>query len=61
MRLLLSGGAALTIVASIFLLRIVVHGYTDHGHLDVFHLIIAVAAASIGVLLLLRAFRRRAA
>lgn len=60
MKLLLTGGAALTMLASIFLLRIVIHSYTDHGHMDVFHLIVAIAAASVGVILLLRVFRRPA-
>lgn len=59
MRPVLAAGAALAIAASIFLLRIVLHAYTDHGHLDVFHLIVAIGSASIGVLLLLRVFRRR--
>lgn len=61
MRPLLAAGAVLTFATSIFLLRIVHHGYTDHGHLDVFHLIVAIGSASIGAVLLLRVFRRRAA
>lgn len=58
MRTLLLLGATLAVVASILVLRIVIHGYTDHGHLDVFHLIVAVIAAAAGVLLLLRGLRR---
>lgn len=57
MRLLLLAGAALTFVGSIFLMRIVLHGFTDHGHVDVFHLIVAIGAAFVGVLLLLRVRR----
>jgi hypothetical protein len=59
MKQLLLLGAALTFVASVFLMRIVLHGYTQHGHLDVFHLVVAIAAAFAGVLLLLRMRRLR--
>jgi hypothetical protein len=52
-------GALLAIVASVLLLRIVLHGYTDHGHLDVFHLFVAMGAACAGVLLVRRAFLTR--
>jgi hypothetical protein len=37
-------GATLALVASIFVLRIVLHGYTHHGYLDVFHLVVGVAS-----------------
>lgn len=59
MRGLQSLGAALTIVTSILLFRIVHHGYIDHGHLDVFHLLVAIGAAFIGLFLIARAFPRR--
>jgi hypothetical protein len=38
-------GALLAFSASIFVLRIVLHGYTHHDNLDVFHLIVGVASA----------------
>src|SRR5687768_4419755 len=50
--LLISGIVA--IIAGILLARIVVHGYTDHGHLDVFHLGVALVAGLGGALLLQR-------
>ena len=59
MRQLLLVGAALAFVASIFIMRIVVHGYTDHGHLDVFHLVVGIGLAMGGTLLLFRTFRGR--
>ena len=61
MRHLLLGAAALTFVASIFVLRIVIHLYRDHGHLDLFHLAIGIGSALIGVLLFVRLLRMRAA
>lgn len=58
MRQLLLVGAALAFVASIFLMRIVLHEYTGHGHLDVFHLLVALGAGGLGIALALRALRR---
>ena len=52
-------GALLAVVASVLLLRIVIHGYTGHGHLDVFHLAVAIASALAGLLLARRAFLSR--
>jgi hypothetical protein len=59
MRALQLLGAALALIASVFILRIVVHLYADHGQLDVFHLFAALAAACLGVLLIRRAFMAR--
>jgi uncharacterized membrane protein YfcA len=61
LRHLLLGAAALTFVASFFVMRIVIHLYREHGHLDLFHLIIGVAAALIGVVLFVRVLRMRPA
>jgi hypothetical protein len=52
-------GAVVALVVSVLLLRIVVHLYADHGHVDVFHLFIAMAAACAGVLLIRRALLTR--
>ena len=52
-------GAVVALVASVFVLRIVVHLYADHGHLDVFHLFVAMASACVGVFLIRRAFLTR--
>ena len=56
MRVLLSLGAVAAFFAAIFVTRIVLHGFTDHGHLDTFHLVVAVVSASLALLLLRRAF-----
>ena len=56
MRGLLALAAAAAFVGSILLMRIVVHGYTDHGHLDLFHLVVAVVAGVAGMFLLARVF-----
>ena len=61
MKPLLTASAVLAFVTSFVLVRPVLHAYTDHGHLDVFHLIVATVAAMGGVLLLYRGLRRRAA
>lgn len=50
-------GAMAALIVSVFVGRIVLHGLTDHGHLDVFHLVVAAAAAIAGFLLLYRAIR----
>ena len=52
-------GAVVALVASVFVLRIVVHLYADHGHLDVFHLFVGMASACVGVLLIRRVFLAR--
>jgi hypothetical protein len=59
LRHLMLGAAALTFVASFFVMRIVIHSYTDHGHLDLFHLIVGIVSALIGVFLFLRVLRMR--
>ena len=61
MRALQAVGAVLALLATIWLLRIVVHGFTDHGHLDVFHLAVAIGSALVGLLFLRRAFLNRGA
>lgn len=61
MRALLWIGAALAMLASILILWIALHGHIEHQHLDLFHLIAALAAATISVLLLRRALARRQA
>lgn len=48
-------------LASILILWIALHGHIEHQHLDLFHLIAALAAATISVLLLRRALARRQA
>jgi hypothetical protein len=55
MRMIWSAVAVAALVASVFLFRIVLHGYTDHGHLDVFHLVVALTTAVGGLLMLIRA------
>lgn len=49
----------LAVAASIWLLRGVLHGYTDHEHLDIFHLLVAVGSAAVGLFLLWRALSNR--
>ena len=61
MKGLLLVGAVICLVASIFVLRIVLHAYTDHDHIDVFHLAVGIAAAVAGLLLLRRAYPSRPA
>lgn len=61
MKPLLLLGAGLAFLVSIFLMRAVIHGYTHHAHLDVLHLTVAIGSASVGVLLLRGALRRRTA
>jgi hypothetical protein len=48
---------SLAVLASIWLLRIVYHAYTEHAHLDVFHLGIGLGSAAVGLLLVRRAYR----
>ena len=52
-------GAVLALVATVFVLRIVLHGYTDHGHLDVFHLVVGLASAALALVLSWRALAPR--
>ena len=59
MRGLLSLAAAVAFVGSILLMRVVVHGYSDHGHLDLFHLGVAIAAGAAGIFFLARVFAER--
>lgn len=59
MRGLLSLAATAAFVGSILLMRIVVHGYADHGHLDLFHLVVAIAAGVAGMFFLARVFANR--
>jgi hypothetical protein len=61
MKGILLAGAALALLASVYVMRIVVHGYTHHGNLDVFHLFVAIVSTSAGLFFLRRAFRRRVA
>lgn len=58
MRLALLAVSVLALVASVLLLRLVLHLYNDHGHLDVFHLLMATVAAGAGLLMLRRSFSR---
>ena len=48
-------GAVAALITSVLLGHIVLHSYTDHGHLDVFHLVVALVAAIGGLALLGRA------
>lgn len=59
MRALKILGAVAALVASAWLFRIVLHGYTHHGLLDVFHGAVATTSAFGGVFLLRHAFSRR--
>lgn len=52
-------GALLVLVVSILLLRIVLHSYTDHGHLDVFHLVVGFGLAVASLLLVRHSLLRR--
>ena len=47
--------AMAALVTSIVIGRIVFHGYTHHGHLDVFHLVVTIIAGLGGLALLRRA------
>lgn len=47
------------IVASVWLLRVVYHAWTDHAHLDVFHLFVGVGSAAVGLIILQRAIADR--
>ena len=58
MRAIQSIGAVVALLASVFVARIVTHGVTDHGELDVFHTVVAVLLALVGLLLGIRAARR---
>ena len=59
MRGLLSLAATVAFVGSILLMRVVVHGYIDHGHLDLFHLAVAIGAGVAGMFFLARVFAAR--
>lgn len=54
---LLAGVAAVAV--SVLVARIVLHGFTDHGRLEVFHLVVAIAAAVLGLAVLYRALLTR--
>lgn len=58
MRPLPAVGATLALVCSILVSRIVFHSYTDHDHLDVFHLVIAIGSGIVALLLARRALTR---
>lgn len=47
------------IAAAVFLMRIVLHGYTHHQYFDGFHFGVALAAVSIGLLVMRQTVRRR--
>ena len=51
-------GALAALIVTVFVARIVLHGLSDHGHLDVFHLVVAALTALGAFLLLYRAARR---
>jgi len=55
MRILRLIGAVAALVTSFWIGRIVLHGYTHHAHLDVFHLVVALIAGLGGLVLLRRA------
>ena len=61
MKALPAVGAVLAFFASVFVLRIVLHGFTDHGHLDVFHLLVGIGSVLVGFLLVRRALSRHGA
>jgi hypothetical protein len=60
-RLIQLVGAVVALIVSVYVSRIVFHGLTDHDHLDVFHLVVAVILAGGALLLLYRAARGSAA
>ena len=51
-------GAVVTLIVSVYVAGIVHHSLADHGHLDLFHLVVAAILGLGGLLLLYRAFRR---
>jgi hypothetical protein len=53
MRALRLIGAVAALVTSVVVGRMVLHAFTEHGHLDLFHLVVA-AVAGVGGLVLLR-------
>ena len=57
MRILGLVAALAALVVGAYVSRIVVHGFTDHGQLDLFHLVVAAVLAVAGLLLLYRTFR----
>ncbi|MQA91828.1 MAG: hypothetical protein GEU90_16665 [Gemmatimonas sp.] len=59
MRVLQLFGATVGFIASIFLLRVVLHGYTEHAHLDLFHLTVGTASGFIALIFLRRALSSR--
>jgi hypothetical protein len=61
MKALLLTGSMLALVGAVLLLRIVYHGYADHAHLDLFHLVVGLVVATAGALMLHRALRRTVA
>ncbi|MCA1788779.1 MAG: hypothetical protein LC667_02665 [Thioalkalivibrio sp.] len=52
-------GAVLALAATVFALRIVLHGYTGHGHLDVFHLVVGLGSAALALVFAWRALAHR--
>lgn len=59
MRGLLSLAAVIAFVGSILVLKIVMHGYSDHGRLDLFHLAVGIVVGVAGMFLLGRVFAAR--
>lgn len=51
-------GAVIAFIVSVYVGRIVLHALTDHGHLDLFHLVVAAVVAMAGSVLLYRALMR---
>lgn len=51
--------AAILVAGSVFALRMAVHLYIDHEHVDVFHFLVGTLAAVSALVLLLRSFPRR--
>jgi hypothetical protein len=61
MKAILAAGAVLALIASLFVLRIVLHGYTHHSRIDYFHLAVGVVSAGLATVFALRAMPRRPA
>ncbi len=59
MKVIPAVGAVILLAGSIFALNIVFHLYTDHEHLDVFHLIVGTLSAVLALLLMRRALPTR--
>lgn len=58
MRVIFALGAIATLLATVYIARIVLHGFTDHEHLDIFHLVVTAIGLAFTAALARRALYR---